>query len=232
MVTIKMRFLTIVMVLLLCLTGAMADDGLLMGLGSHQGASSSPSIDTTTVIGNETATTTATMTLSTSGTNRVVEVCIDPYGGGAASSISDTAGLSWAARISNGNVSCYWAKAASQLSSDIISITVTFGDFIYLAFSVEGANASPFDTNGALPAYAAATSVTYSTTNATDLAVVFFNTGGTATPACPAGFTQITPSAVNSCLAYETLSSPQSGVTVTQSGSNAPNWLYVDAFRN
>lgn len=106
------------------------------------------------------------VTLSTSTAHDVIVLCVFNESGShngnnpiAISSVSDTAGLSWAKRSSKtfgkGAVEIWYAIATATLSSDTITFNFasTTDDWSCMAFAVSGADtSSPWDTNGALPA--------------------------------------------------------------------------------
>src|SRR6185312_1692745 len=133
----------------------------------------------------------SSVTLSTSKTNDVIVVVASSRRGSSAtsvSSVSDTAGLSWAQRAaatltdSGANfhidVELWRAFSSAALSGD--KITVTFGatatEINLLAFGLNGSQSSPSDANGSLPASASAIGPSpavsgISTTSANDLVI-------------------------------------------------------------
>jgi hypothetical protein len=166
--------------------------------------------------------------LTTAKTNDIVlAIGFAGAGGGTVTSVTDGASLVWHSRfnsaIGSRNMFCYWALAASLLSAD--SITVNMADIDTLVvFGVNGANTgSPFDTNGSLPATAAAASVTVSTSNANDF-LFGFNAGGSA--GIPAGWSNINAFLNSFNTAYDIVSSTLSGQSVNFGGGSM---TYVDA---
>lgn len=112
--------------------------------------------------------------LSTTFTNDIVYVC-GVTNGGPVTSIGSSSSLSYARRTSvvNGSSTIeFWsAKSSSALSSEVATVNTTssaFTTFSIYAFS--GSHfASPFDTNGAVPASATGNNVEISTSNANDI---------------------------------------------------------------
>jgi hypothetical protein len=148
-------------------------------------------------------------------------------GGLHVTSVSDTAGNTWANRAavpqSGPNaIEVWYAKASGPLSSDVITPTFSgaASSQASIAFGVSCANLStPFDSNGSLPNTIAnlATAATISTSNANDFIYGFYVFAGTATPTAGSGFTLI--SNVGSfgymMTEYQIVTSTQSGLAVS-----------------
>lgn len=191
-----------------------------------------------------------TASLTTTGTNDIIIVCVHNEASTAQSvqSISDSAGLSWA-RVANvqgvggssyvNNGELWWALAPAALSADTITVTLTgaIDDATIIAFGVSGATLSnPFDPNASLPAVAvntAAPSVTFSTTQNDTFIIGFTGTNSSPVPSI-SGLTAITSvdnssgSYYSHCWAgYVTESAPQTGMTLT--GSTIDSVLLVIA---
>lgn len=165
----------------------------------------SPVIDGHNTTGFVGGTTTQNLTLTTTGTNRIVLVHIattsltgsDP----AISSVSDTAGLVWTRRgtrqtwtgtgtgtLTNVN-DTFWAFSSGTLTADSISVTWSAAppaDVITVA-GISGVTSMsiPFDSNGSLPAYASdstgagtAPTVVLSTSHSADLLIATCDSNG------------------------------------------------------
>ncbi len=187
------------------------------------------------------------VTLTTTLTNDIIVLCIFNENGTTVpanirtvSSVSG-GGLTWASRAgysrtnnNTGRPEIWWAFAASALSAVTITATLsgTTDDSSLVAFGVNGCyTATPWDGNGAVPAYASPTLAnsvspanTISTTNATDLLLAFFGTyAGTSGDgtAIPSGYSLLASqqgTGGNGCVAgvaVKSVTSTQSGVTVT-----------------
>jgi hypothetical protein len=110
--------------------------------------------------------TSGAITLSTTLPDNIIVVMVTledwPNPAPTVTSITDTAGLTWARRSfkeqtsSINRVEVWWAHAAAVLTSDVITVhTDFFDDATITGFAVNGANLSdPWDTNGSLPASA------------------------------------------------------------------------------
>lgn len=105
-----------------------------------------------------------TVTLSTTSTNDIIIAQFE-INGFLFSSVSDTAGLTWALRtstgLSNGQYE-YYAKSPGILTNDVITLTLSGAGFSAVnAFAIKGANyGSPFDTGGAQEAATAPVPIT------------------------------------------------------------------------
>ena len=185
------------------------------------------------------------LTLTTTSTNDVVVVWVKNaaiVGSGAtASSISDTAGLTWSKRKAVATSSVFavdleewWAISPGVLTGDTISVSLT-GATVFAridAFGISGANtATPFDVNVSLPASntntvpgASSTSTTNSTTNANTMLIAGFACGtGNCNPiTVPSGFTQI-DGYTSADFSYKIVSATQSSLTETYSWTAVGN---------
>jgi hypothetical protein len=126
--------------------------------------------------------------LSTAGTNEIIMVFVETNGG-PVTSISDTASLTWTflKNQDDGNagekMEMWYAKAAAQLSSDVITVNTTSAAFITAcAVAISGANfSSPFDSNAAIPtSHDNSNHLTFTTSNANDLLIAGGRSGGQA----------------------------------------------------
>jgi hypothetical protein len=171
---------------------------------------------------------------------------------------SDTAGLTWTERLSTGplqtsggneEVDEWWAVAPSPLTSDIISWNESGQsnrDTVAIAFAIAGANTtSPFDqSHSGLPYTATGTSGTptvtgVSTSNANDIIIGLVGYTGTNTNETAAtGYNLIASQTYSTsqqwgAAEYETVTSPQSGVSVSWgTNPNASYWtMIVDAIK-
>jgi hypothetical protein len=172
--------------------------------------------------GTSTGSTTATVNITTTGTNRIVVVCSFQYSNTGVAQrtilgVADVAGLTWTARglgvggnFNTNNQSfaqCHWALAASALTADTITVTASGATDTTALFVTgwSGVNTStPFDVNGSLPAYASNLTAAVSdisvagvsTTNANTCAFALFttnnNVGGALPTTAPTGFTNTT----------------------------------------
>lgn len=147
------------------------------------GGSAGPfTIDGSAVTFNSFATVTsqALPAFSTNFTNEIVYIVAE-INGAQISSISDTAGLTWARRVTSFPVSSpnaceLWsAKASGLLSGNVATLTYSgTNSFISTSmFAFSGANfASPYDPNASVPAFNDGLSpVTVTTTNATTIII-------------------------------------------------------------
>ena len=179
------------------------------------------------------AVTSISVSLSTSNTDDMVVVYF-MSGSSITATVADTAGLTWTKRLSSTGgqafvVYCWTAKAASALSSDSITVTLSAANNCALgAFGISGLNtSSPFDPNSSVPVLSAASSVTsksntISTTDADDIILNFIGLNSVSTTITPtSGFTEITaaspsPSSANLGfnIYYEIVSAVQSGISV------------------
>src|SRR6266571_8021205 len=158
-------------------------------------------------------------------------------------SVSDTLGLSWAARsgivfdlTGRSQLQEFWARSLSPLSSDTVTESIAGCGNNYnklIIFGVSGANFNtPFDPNLSLPStalgYSGGTSVQVSTSNANDLiyaAVLHGDNTGSLTPEL--GFNIISPPSPT-----EAVESAVFGGTVTNSSvafgdSAVDSWISI-----
>jgi hypothetical protein len=167
--------------------------------------------------------TTLTITLTTTKTNDIIVVGVGA-GGSSVTSVSDTAGLTWAHRATNpasGNrLETWWALSPGVLSSDTISVNfATLNSYEALAFGVNGAHtAAPWDSNAALPAtagFAGAPSI--STSNAKDFIFGMFSGASGLSPG--AGWTTLQAFSF-SFTEYQIVTATQSGLIANYSGGS------------
>jgi hypothetical protein len=242
-------------------TGALAS-GVSTVSGSGSAASSDPfDLDGAAVVNQGTSgATSAAVTLSTTHSNCIVVVMVtiedSPNTIPTVTSITDTAGLTWAKRASTTNsnsangIETWWALAPSPLVSDVITVhTDFFDDITVTAFAVSGANTgSPWDTNGSLPALNNgsgnnAPSVSGVSTTATDT-IVFSFAGDAQNPqfvnGAGTGYTQLAAphnngrnNWSNGECQYKAFSSAQSSITVAPATLNSNvDWVIIaDAIR-
>jgi len=154
--------------------------------------------------------------------------------------VSDTAGLSWAARSNvsfdlsgRGQIQEFWARAVSPLGSDVVTESITGCGDNYntiLLFGIRGANFnSPFDPNVALPAaangFGTTSSVQVSTSNSNDeiYADVVHGSHGSLTSGT--GFTLITPAIPDTeATEYELVGSTLTNSSVTFEDTVSDGW--------
>lgn len=189
-----------------------------------------------------------TATLSTTKTNDIIVVFAAGINGSSTSSvtsITDTAGLTWAKRTGVNHASCFelwWAYSAGILTNDVI--TVNFANATtgrVTAFGVNGVTAAnysaPFDTNAAVPAttYSSGTANTQTiSTTATNTLVISAIRGsaGIGTVTRPGGFTQVVAAGTTEDVSYAIETSPLSGTGVTYGwGTNGTYIMITDAIR-
>lgn len=190
------------------------------------------------------STSTPTVTLSTTLTNDVIILFAKHNSGTSANitSVSDTAGLTWTKRKqglwngTNADQELWYAVSSSALTSDVI--TATFGASVgarLTAFGINGANTgTPFDSNVSLPGSTTSatspTAVSINTTNANDMIITQYVCGGCTLTSRPSGFTQVIATGSVTDVAYEVVSSAQTGLSVSYSVTTPnPNAMIVDA---
>lgn len=197
--------------------------------------------------------TTPTVALTTADSNDIIVVVIQAVsfaGAPAVSGVADTAGLSWTKRKqfqftpsfpgTNGysDTEIWWAKAASPLSGD--TITVTLNETCNACLTVIGFHGAasltaPWDTNAALPATAdnqsnTSPSVTVSTSIGSGDGIVLFTEmssahGGGWSLGTVTGYTGITPlphgGSVDGGVFYAHIVSDLTSSTITSNDSDA-----------
>jgi hypothetical protein len=194
------------------------------------GGGSAPTIDGSSAVGN-TTTSTLVLTFTTSQTQDLAVLMLD-FAGNAVSSVTGC-DLTWTQRVVTGAFAEYTAPAATVLSACSVTVTFNFATANNgLVFALHGNGATPPspDVNVSLPSYNATGTTIYSTTNAADLAISYYNSGGTGTPSSAAGFTEITTAANNANASSLTLSATQSGTSVV--APDFPHFIVVDAFQD
>ena len=206
-------------------------------LASSSGTGSSAgvlAIDGNRFVNKPTATTSASLSLTTANANDVIIVDV-VQNGTSVSSVSDAAGLVWHARAIAGTAPFtiyeYYAIAPNALSSDAITVnfagTASYADVN--AFGVSGANtASPFDSNVSVPATPANSTGSITTSNANDLIIAGYRFGGNATPVAGAGWTAINASGGYYLSEYQIVSATQAGLVATASTADQSGGI-VDA---
>lgn len=143
--------------------------------------------------------------------------------GGPVTGITDSAGLTWTHRATGRSVGgetneLWYAIAASQVTSDIITVATTSANFITVhAFAVSGADtASPFDGTAVTDGTAPADPLSISTTNADTMIIGGFRFSGTGSPTAGTGFTSIAALAAGFQLAeYQIVAATQTNLDVT-----------------
>jgi hypothetical protein len=162
--------------------------------------------------------TTGTATLSTTLTNDIIVVgAVSNVGGASATNpVVDTAALTWTSRYNaSGSSQIYWAKAASTLSSDVITYTNNGSASILQVFAlaIHGANlTSPFDPNGALPHRVATGDTSVTTTNNFTVPLAVYSMSSTGSPTAGSGFTGLSHSGCFSIMEYKIVSTPQTAL--------------------
>lgn len=199
-----------------------------------------------------------TVTLTTSLTNDIVVVAIgfESTIGQGAQTVSSVAAsgltfhqrgaqayLSPASPNANVQLEIWWASAASALTSEIITVTLsgTIDNESMVAFGVNGVLnlAAPWDTNASLPAFTTgspATAPTFSTTQRNDFLLAAGTTPNIFQPGQSPPYTAIATAnntgGVNfshTTVAYDVVSTPQSGATGGVTAPLSPGILYSDA---
>ncbi len=134
--------------------------------------------------------------LTTDNAGDVIVLFIESDGG-PVTGVTDTAGLTWMRRknvVFNGvqQFDEWYAVAPKALSGDVITVRQTYSEYLAAcAVAVSGANTSaPFDDNPSVPATAAGTDISISTSNANDFVIGGYRVGLTASPTAGAGWIQ------------------------------------------
>lgn len=188
----------------------------------------------------------ATATLTTTNANDIIVVQIyNENHTGTASAVTSVSatGLTFAKRATSngsttGSMEIWWALSTLALTAAVITVvfTSTYDDCDVIAFGVSGCNTStPWDANVSLPAHAsfntgpttpAVSGV--STSSADDLLLAFVGAIGGASGNPPSGWTNLTVSSngggtlgSSADISYKSVSSTQSGITVTSTDSIA-----------
>jgi hypothetical protein len=110
----------------------------------------------------------------------------------------------------------YYAKAASVLTSDVITVTISTSTLIEMhAFGVTGANfTTPFDSNGALPAVAAtSTFVSFTTSNANDIMIATYRHTTTSPTVALSGWSSLRANDSKLVSYFKVVTATQSGTT-------------------
>lgn len=210
-----------------------------------------PTIENVTT--SSTGTTSATATISTGGTDRIL--ILDVAVGGAASqpnvaTVTDTSGLTWTKRANFNfgvagalqSIERWWAYAPAQITNNIITMTgnaATTGCRIG-AYSMVNVNlTTPFDPNVSLPATLAQTtatsaSVNISTTHDKDMIITFLRAPASlGTVTHPVGYSTLISSGTAQDEDFLSVTSPQTTVAVAYSwtaGTTASGYM-VDALQ-
>lgn len=202
-----------------------------------------------------------TITLTTTGTNTIVVLCvINENNGGTQRTVTGVSGggLTWASRsqVTGADTwisfDTWWALAASPLTSTTITYTLsgTTDDACVVAFGVNGSSntSAPWDTNVGLPfsANGGGTSVSVSGVSTTTANTFMISFAGDGTSTGSHTYTPVAPFTLidgvyngggsrAACIGVgqNIVSSAQSGITVTSnlSLSVAKLSIIVDAIR-
>jgi hypothetical protein len=178
--------------------------------------------------------TTTTLTISTTQSNDILILFVQ-NNNAIINTVTSTS-LTWTMREETAlpSVSEWYAKAASPLSSEVVTITFDTGGSSFdqeVVFAVSGANySSPFDTNASIPEKGTtAGNPTFSTTGAATLVVSSQRFTSTATPTAGSGWTSLYgPSNGYGVSIYKAFSSAQTGTTALTSATDQNGWI-VDA---
>ncbi len=191
------------------------------------------------------------LTLTTSQRNDILVAWAANAGGSTtAFTISDTAGLTWTVRHSDGNPDSYWyAKSANILPSDTITINGNHGggeSFLGQVFGVMGADFnSPFDPGFGASwscGYGSSCTATVTTVASDDMLIALTTTDNlNLVPTQPYVFGQVNFAQINNGLrggysgtdAYNKELGTVTSQQYTWSVSQPQNWdlFYVDAFQ-
>lgn len=164
---------------------------------------------------------------------------------GTVSSISDTAGRTYAKRSGatsgGGNgIEMWYANSASAVTSDVITVTLSgFSGFTTIhAFGVSNTytGSSPWDANAALPDISVGAAPrdprSATTSNASNFIIGAFRMASTSNPTAGSGYTMIFGSSGSgwALTEYKVVAATQSGLSVTVgTGSNTSNGGIADA---
>lgn len=181
--------------------------------------------------------TTITITISTSLTNDVL-IVFTQCNGTYVTGVTSTSLGAWTSRENSGSgnsnhISEYYAKAATALTSEALTIT-TSGTCTFdtaVVFAVNGSTfSSPFDSNVSIPEIGTTSgNPTFSTTSANTMVISSQRFGSTATPTPGSGWTSLYgPTSGFGLSMYEVFSSAQSGTTALTSATDQNGWI-VDA---
>jgi hypothetical protein len=176
---------------------------------------------------NSGATSTTITGVSTSNANDVLLLFSSGITGGVTiTSITDNSGntATWQARTNIADPVVWYTTTTGTLTSATITINFSGSTNSQNAvIAISGADtASPFDSNGALPNLVTGfnTYNTVSTSNANDILVNFYTTGGSGSTAST-GFTKLIDSGTDFVLLqYRIVSATQSGVSLSLSGGS------------
>jgi hypothetical protein len=153
------------------------------------------------VIGNSGGASSFAVSLTTTNANDIIIVHVTTNAG-PVTSISDTAGLTWAKRTSGGDgttskvIEEWFAVAPNALTSDSITVNTTGSGFItVIAFGISGADLSTiWDNNSAVPPHATGDpsgTVSFTTSQPNAFLTAGYRMHTTATPAAGTGWTLI-----------------------------------------
>jgi hypothetical protein len=141
--------------------------------------------------------------------------------GGPVTSITSTSSLTFSRRTqqAGGTSAELWsAKSAAALSNEVITVNTTGSSyFVFAAAAFSGSHfASPFDSNGAIPATSAA-AISFTTSNANDILIgaALSNNSGAGS-----GYTQLYDANLM-LFEYKIVTTTQSGLTMTNGGASA-----------
>ncbi len=172
----------------------------------------------------------------------VVYACADTHTTGVTFSLpSDTAGLKWATApgasdTSGTELQCWYAVAASPLSDDSITFSLSnagsSGGWVVYAFAVSGTNTTSASTifDGSAATAGSATgspTVSFTTSQAGDLLVGIAATNGRATMTAGSGFTLIDASVsqTSNSGAYESQTATTAKSYTVNFGSSTGTWV-------
>ena len=204
--------------------------------------------------GNSTFSTTVAASLTTSNTDDIIVALVATKHDGSSApaiSVADGSSLTWTQRYqlnsSDESYGIFWAHAASALSGDTITATlsVSSSENTIIVFGVSGADTSyPFDNNASLTKHASGTSTapaaTGVSTDATDTFLIGFGAaesiGGFSWSGPGSSLTTIDTAAASafvnfkSYADYKIVASPQSGATIDAVLSTSAAWnFFADA---
>lgn len=173
-----------------------------------------------------------TLTLSTTSTNDVIVVDIAPNGAPIVSVTSSHLTFTRHAIVGSNpfTLERWYAIAASTLSSEVITVTMTSAGPLLTAFAygISGANtSSPWDSGG--PQTSGSDPLSITTANANTMVLATFRMGSTASPTAGSTFTSIAPIAGFAISEYKIVSSIGTYSCTLTTGAGNANGVIVDA---
>jgi hypothetical protein len=182
--------------------------------------------------GSATATTVSATITTTHGPDVIIAECMT--NAASVTSVTSVPALTFTQRATNGTaggVNEYYAISPNPQPSIVVTCHVASSAFSNIvAFGISGAKTSaPFDTNGSLPIQSNPDPLTISTVAANVFIIGLFRESVATSPTAGPGYTLI--SGANFTMAeYKILSSPASGLSVTQTtGAGGANGGIADA---